>query len=412
MNDLLDESLDIKLRDNAAYMFHHYSTYIAMNMMPFEDQRNPWKSFYPLMARCGKSRMHKSLLHAMLAQAAGNLAYMGCREEDMLTLTLEHYVMSVEYLRKGLEEDSKDFSLVLASVLTLIMAEVSQFVLFLLIVMTQMVTSQVYNGKSKAWRVHLSGAWTLFKLHQVDRPWQNLDIAWLTAQSLCLLKIRCDTMQAGTKTESRRSSFDFPKELISLVASRPEFGFTVGASPELMSYIMDTTQLAFHILYDDPESQGEAVRVLQQRLRSCSLPNDFSNEGCVQLHHRIFQLGAIIYFNRSVLKSPSQQSVAFIDELLQHVKQYRKLGGGYITLWPVFMAAVEAYQTYHQAAFREWLDDNDKMGAASRRDIREVIEAIWRERSHLGEENGVGQGDVIVDWREVAWERGLDILLV
>lgn len=131
MNNLLGGEPDKQLKDNAAYLFHHYSTYVAMNMMPFEDRRNPWQSFYPSMARCGQLRGHKSLLHAMLAQAAGSLAYMGCKKEEMSNMTLEHYALAVKELRKDLQEGLKDFSLVLAIVLTLIMAEVSLYKFYL-----------------------------------------------------------------------------------------------------------------------------------------------------------------------------------------------------------------------------------------------------------------------------------------
>lgn len=61
----------------------------------------------------------------MLAQAAGNLAQMGCKKEKMSKLSTEHYALAIQHLRRGLEDDSKDFSLVLAGVLTLIMAEVN-----------------------------------------------------------------------------------------------------------------------------------------------------------------------------------------------------------------------------------------------------------------------------------------------
>jgi hypothetical protein len=126
MRGLLDEVHDVQLREHAGFLFHHYSTFVALNMMPFEDRRNPWQSVYPLIARCGTSRGHKALLHAMLAQAAGNLAYLGSDKGLMSTLAAKHYALAIEDLRKGLEDEAKDFSVVLASVLTLVMAEVNR----------------------------------------------------------------------------------------------------------------------------------------------------------------------------------------------------------------------------------------------------------------------------------------------
>jgi hypothetical protein len=119
------EGHDKRLREDAGFLFHHYASYIALNMMPFEDQRNPWQTFYPLMARCGRSRGHSALLHAMLAQAAGNLAHKSCRERVMSRLTINYYALAIEDLRTDFKKSLGNFSLMLACVLTLIMAEVS-----------------------------------------------------------------------------------------------------------------------------------------------------------------------------------------------------------------------------------------------------------------------------------------------
>ena len=77
------------------------------------------------MAQCGTSRVHKALLHTMLAQTAGNLASLGSNEDLIPTLAVKHYALAIEDLRKGLGDEAKDFSVVLASVLTLVMAEVT-----------------------------------------------------------------------------------------------------------------------------------------------------------------------------------------------------------------------------------------------------------------------------------------------
>lgn len=124
MNVLGEAFQDRDLSTSADFLFDHYSTYIAPMMMPFQDRRNPWKLFYPLMARSGKSCGQRSLLHAMLAQAAGHLAHMGCQEKVMSALTLKHYASAITELRKALS-GSIDFCVVMASILTLIMAEAS-----------------------------------------------------------------------------------------------------------------------------------------------------------------------------------------------------------------------------------------------------------------------------------------------
>jgi hypothetical protein len=216
-------------------------------------------------------------------------------------------------------------------------------------------------------------------------------------------------MYPDSKIES-----DSATRLIPSVASRPDFGFTAGANPALISCIIETTQLAAKVSQDGIDAHLEASQHLHQRLEGCYSPQTYSNETLVRLHHRIFQIGAIIYFQRSVFHSLPLALNPYLDELLRLVKLYRELGSGYVTLWPVFIAAVEAYQETHQAGFRQWLDDCDKMGAASRKDIRDVVEGVWQKRASIAAEmsDPIDMGETRVDWREVMSERGLDILLV
>ena len=105
-------------------LFHHYTNQIALNMMPFEDSRNPWLSFYPSMALSTYGQGHKSLLYAILAQAAGNLAHLGHEREKMLTLAMRFYAAAIHHLGRSIEKGATEFSILLATVLALIMAEV------------------------------------------------------------------------------------------------------------------------------------------------------------------------------------------------------------------------------------------------------------------------------------------------
>lgn len=121
---LRDKFADKALSTTADFLFHHYLAQIAPKMMPFRGPCNPWKSSYPLMARSGESCGQRSLLHGLLSQAAGNLAQIGYEREVMATLTLKHYISAIGELRNALRAPS-DFSTIMASILTLIMAEAS-----------------------------------------------------------------------------------------------------------------------------------------------------------------------------------------------------------------------------------------------------------------------------------------------
>lgn len=247
---------------------------------------------------------------------------------------------------------------------------------------------------------------------RTNKPWQHSEQAWLTAQSLCLLKIRCDTM-ANLNAPVQIHNHDQARLLVTSVASRADFGFTTGATRALMSCISETTKLASDICYDGLQLHQEAIKSLHQRILACSV-HTFQGQHILQLHHRIFQLGVIVYFHRSVLNSLPHNLLDLLEELLTHVKTYRDHMGGYVTLWPIFIAAVEAYKEHHQEGFREWLDNCDQMGAANRKDIRDVIENVWRKRLTMWQHRGAHMelGSITVDWREVMQERGCEVLLV
>lgn len=248
-------------------------------------------------------------------------------------------------------------------------------------------------------------------MHRNGRPWQKSEEAWITAQSLCLLKIRSDTIE---QSDLQASSFlGIKQSLIFSVASRNDFGFTVGACPGLIRCIYDITSLTSQQNYDDIETHSSAIKKLYQRLLNCNLQPTPSKE-LVQLHHQIFKAGVLIHFHRRILNSTPRTLLPYLEDLLRDVTTYQGLKKGYATLWPVFVGAVEAYQEEHKSCVRTWLDTAERIGAASRGYIRSLIEAVWRERKCKRDEIGEGaeEGDVVVDWRKVMKGMGMDVLLV
>jgi Fungal specific transcription factor domain len=248
-------------------------------------------------------------------------------------------------------------------------------------------------------------------MHRNERPWEKSEEAWVTAQSLCLLKIRSDTMEQPDLQAS--SLLEIKQSLIFSVASRDDFGFTVGASQGLIRCIYDITSLTSWRYYGDVRTRQSAIVELYQRLSNCNL--QFTpNKELVQLHHRIFKSGVLIHFHRRILNSTPRTLIPHLDTLLRDVTAYQGLEKGYVTLWPVFVGAVEAYEEEHKSCVRTWLDKTERIGAASRGHIRSLIEAVWQERKRKRDEIGEGaeEGDVVVDWRKVMGRMGMDVLLV
>ena len=431
--------------DSASYLLHHYTTHVAPNMMPFHDARNPWLSSYPLLARCGDSAGHKSLYHAILAQTAGNLAHLGVDIETNKSLNMEHYAKSIEELRASLSSEQKDFSIALASMLTLAMSE-------------------NYRGECTAWRLHLNGAWDLLKSSQSQKPWLENDFAWVTTQSLCLLKIKSDTLLQEEQS------------LIHSVAERSDFGFTTGATPELMACVMEISSLHDYIgknryalgdmgkifsrssilsntqslTVTSPSSSGvehsttsefsgpllpsastslstnkygsrtpprpalpsaldSTIQGLISRIENCALE---TADPVVGTHQKIFLLGTVICAHRRLLNSPPIALLSHLSSLLDCIALFPTLGGGHIALWPVFMAAVEVYLPSHKSQVREWMDRADQIGVASRNDVRKLIEKVWATRMQIAKDKGAEECEIVLDWNAVMNDLGMDVLLV
>lgn len=49
----------------------------------------------------------------------------------------------------------------------------------------------------------------------------------------------------------------------------------------------------------------------------------------------------------------------------------------------MFISAVEVFEERQKDRVRKWLDTAEMMGAANRKDVRMVIEEVWKERSQL-----------------------------
>jgi len=100
----------------------------------------------------------------------------------------------------------------------------------------------------------------------------------------------------------------------------------------------------------------------------------------IRCHQRIFYNGVLIYFHRSILRSTPQDLDGYISTICYDVAVYPTFGGGHVTLWPVFMADVVVYDECHKIVVRAWLDEEDRVGAASRREVRMLNEEVWWRR--------------------------------
>jgi hypothetical protein len=94
-------------------------------MMPYDHPRNPWKLYYPAVALSWASSDRNGLYHAVLAQAAFNLASLKGNNDKMMCLGFGHYGLALKQLIGDIHISERDFDLSISSIMTMMFAEVS-----------------------------------------------------------------------------------------------------------------------------------------------------------------------------------------------------------------------------------------------------------------------------------------------
>ena len=111
---------------NERLLFHHYVQEVAGNMMPFEYSKNPWKFHYPAVALNSSCGDQRALYHGMISHAAFHLAQLGVNECETLSIIgSKSYATSIRELRPNLGTEPTEYAITIASIFSLMFAEVS-----------------------------------------------------------------------------------------------------------------------------------------------------------------------------------------------------------------------------------------------------------------------------------------------
>ncbi|KAL6694272.1 fungal-specific transcription factor domain-containing protein [Trichoderma pleuroticola] len=398
------------LRSNSddAAVFYHYMTWVAPLMVPVDDADNPWKSVYPSTALQDTSPASCALYHAILAQAAFNLANLyGDTNDDGPKKTaqaLEHYGASLHQLYQCLGSSTEEeYNACMATLYTLVI-------------------TGAYARHTLPWRDHFGGAGGIVTKFIGQQPWVQSSRSWVISQSLAL-----SFEIAQTSNTHRREQSSLTDTLLGDVASKCEFGFTIGSSGQVLQIISNIRLLAERIATGDiPENWGELIQKYIAELTSPSegtehfdleeiweyTPRKDRAEYLQRLHLRLFRNAAIIYLFRIVLNVPPQGVIKYVSAVLQDTLSFIQLHGGAVSMWPVFIAAVEAYEVKDQQIVEQWFDISSQHGIQNRQTAREVIRAVWERRSREATNRGLKQCQIAIDWREVQQFLGLDLLLL
>jgi hypothetical protein len=261
------------------------------------------------------------------------------------------------------------------------------------------------------WRAHFAGISALLAPFLHEQPWTKSSDAWVLAQSLALSFEIAHTGSLGQATLS-----DVTDAILQSVSETEQFGYTIGASGDVIRCISRIRRLAQ--LRSTGERPGlvniEAGRVLGE-IRHHRLDHEIHeacSESLCQLHQRIFRNAAAIYLYRTVYDVVPMMLQDRVSQTLQDTAEFLRSGGGSISIWPVFIAAVEAYTDEDMAVVRLWMSHSRRLGINNRLLAEKIVEEVWRQRKADAQALHVDCGLVSVDWRRVQPELGIDILLL
>lgn len=208
------------------------------------------------------------------------------------------------------------------------------------------------------------------------------------------------------------------------MSSYPSFGLTIGASRLLMTCISDIHGLARDVKYG--RVTGDVTANILQKLDQCRQmalmnlrsgpdtenPQNPKHKSMTFYHESAFIAATYIYLHRSVSNLPPQAIQKYVAEVFHNVGAFFSIDEGNFSLWPAFIAAVEAYEEIDLVSARAWLDNASKVGMGNRLKIQAVIQEVWRQREMIAIQSHRDVGSVIIDWRDVMADLKLDIVLV
>ncbi len=261
------------------------------------------------------------------------------------------------------------------------------------------------------WRTHFSGASGLLAPFLKQQPWTTSSNAWVLSQSLALSFEIAHTGSSGPATISQVTD-----TLLSSVSQTERFGYTIGASGPVILSISRIRRLAQTRSEGDPVNtiDIEAGKILSD-LR-LSTPDAAASADSDQLlsniHQRIFRNAAAIYLYRTFYNVVPVVLQDRVSEVLDDTIDFLRRKGGSISLWPVFIAAVEVCTEEDRHKSRYWMEYSCRLGINNRLLARRIIEEVWSQRDKQSQKLGIHGGNVPIDWRRIQTELNIDICLL
>lgn len=260
------------------------------------------------------------------------------------------------------------------------------------------------------------------------------DFIWVSIQSLNITKTIGETATIIEEESSSTGLRAYPEEswapsLSSLISATPSYGFTLGATRSILECIAEITKLQrtmANLETDISFRMDDTLEHILCRLNACRnqalvettdedcgvARSTLNHELAVQSQNKAFIYASYIYLYRTVLDVPPRNVKSYVSETFRHVDAFFSKSDGNFSIWPAFIAAVEAYTIEDMASARRWLNRSTSFGMGNRESVCKVVHEVWRIRSERSTSMAMNAGIVAVDWREVMRETDCDVLLV
>jgi hypothetical protein len=224
-------------------------------------------------------------------------------------------------------------------------------------------------------------------------------------------------------------------DLLTGVMTRSEFGYPIGATARLIKEIYQIRPLEEQItaagytmgaqgLNEDMLVQvdriiqhlqiplGDEIEMYMKQQEPSDIIVLPPSRTMARLHLPLFNSAAMIYLFCIVLRYIPSAVAECVQEVLANSMTFFGLHCGSVSIWPAFMAAVEAYTPESLALAEQLLDFSQKQSFGNREDMQRVVHQVWEDRKQLAAERQCDPGEVFVDWRDVMKRLDVDVLLL
>ncbi|KAI1627882.1 fungal-specific transcription factor domain-containing protein [Exophiala viscosa] len=390
-----------RITSTQASLFSVYLNAVTPTLVPVHGAQNPWLRYPAIALHSSFQEGRNHLLHALLAHAAFFLGHTGYDKDTMFALGSKYYSSAMAELRAYLREGSTDYIGLLTTVLTFLLIELSR-------------------GSTQSWRHHLQAAWSFLQHQQKSKTWLHSSDAWYVTQSFHLLKTGADSTgfidgNAAQNTEAHDNSDVLAQE----VMCNPGYGWTMGTSSSVIETIADINTCAKQLEASDADGYLATIplrltRTLmryQREVFALSTRLDYLVQDPEHLHLQAFQAATVIYYYQVCDDTTPRQLSYLVTTVLDLLSAFFEVCGGSFTLWPVCVAAAEAYREDDQAKFVTLLERVARTGR-NMSNYMILLRHIWDVRRSRAAVEGRGIADTRVDWREVMRELEMDLLLL